>query len=201
MEARTCPRCGRSFVPRPRGRPRLWCSDECRRLAFEKRRAARAAGEPVEIREEIRARLVERSRPLSPDGAVGRVLSDGEATCKLLRVLAYRMRHDPPPSWVARSSYQNLEPLIHDLWRAFYEARNDASAAVPEPRPTPKNRADALQRATALVLSSPRSTREALSALADRARDGTLASSEHGGTVTAAHDLLNALVAAGILRP
>ncbi|MDE1674691.1 hypothetical protein [Nocardia gipuzkoensis] len=205
MEAKPCPRCGETFQPvSGRGRPRVWCSTECRRLAFEERRAARTAGRAVEIREEIRERVVERSRPLTPDGAVDRVLSDPVATHKLLRVLAHRMRADPPTSQVDRWQHQAFKPLIYDLWQAYHEAGEGRAAAMPEVLPAPytppRNRADAHREAVALVLNSPRSTREVLSTLADRARDGILASSAHRATVTAATDLLNALITTGTLR-
>jgi hypothetical protein len=36
----TCLRCGTPWVGRPSGRPRKWCSQACRRAAYEERRAA-----------------------------------------------------------------------------------------------------------------------------------------------------------------
>ena len=38
---RTCPACGRPVAQSGRGRPRVWCSDRCRRLASDARRAER----------------------------------------------------------------------------------------------------------------------------------------------------------------
>jgi hypothetical protein len=47
---KACPRCGRPFFvsdrPKP-GRPRRWCSSECRRKASEERRAAESGGTPI----------------------------------------------------------------------------------------------------------------------------------------------------------
>ena len=43
IQQRTCPRCGATIhevSPRPAGRPRRWCSPQCRRAASEERRAA-----------------------------------------------------------------------------------------------------------------------------------------------------------------
>lgn len=37
---RTCPRCGQNVTPRATGRPATWCSQACRRAAYEERRAA-----------------------------------------------------------------------------------------------------------------------------------------------------------------
>ena len=45
IRERPCPRCGRSIfevLPRRPGRPKRWCSADCRRAASEERRAARA---------------------------------------------------------------------------------------------------------------------------------------------------------------
>jgi hypothetical protein len=36
----TCPRCGTPVPTRPTGRPAVWCSQGCRRAAYEERRAA-----------------------------------------------------------------------------------------------------------------------------------------------------------------
>ncbi len=45
---RTCPRCGAPVEPRSgRGRPRVWCSDDCRKRASEERRAAQDEARPV----------------------------------------------------------------------------------------------------------------------------------------------------------
>ncbi|MFB7837824.1 hypothetical protein, partial [Streptomyces sp. NPDC056056] len=137
MEAKTCPRCGEEVPSAGRGRPRVWCSNQCRRLASEERRAVRSTGAVVEIHEEIRERIVERSRPISPDGAIDRVLSDREATLKLLRVLAHRMRADPPTTQVDRWLHQAFKPILHDLWQAYHEAADNSPPAMPEVMPAP----------------------------------------------------------------
>ena len=203
--ASVCPRCG-TEIPSPegRGRPRLWCSIECRRLAFEARRAAREDGRVVEIREEIRERIVERSRPLSPDGAVDRVLEDQEATMRLLRVLAYRWRHDPPQSAAQQWQHQRYKPLIADLWQAFHDAPEHEPVAMPSILVQPDASADLAQarrEAVALVLDSPRSLRDILTELIRRARAGELARGEHSSTVRAARELYTALVASRTIRP
>lgn len=203
--ATICPRCGTEIPPpEGRGRPRLWCSTECRRLAFEARRAARDNGRAVEIQEEIRERIVERSRPLSPDGAVDRVLEDQEATMRLLRVLAYRWRHDPPQSTVEQWLHQRYRPLLAEAWQAFHDAPEHVPAAMPAvivQRDASENRAQAHREAVALVLDSPRSLRDILTELIRRARSGELARGEHTSTVKAARDLYTALVATRTIRP
>ena len=54
----TCLRCGTAWVGRPGGRPRKWCSQRCRRAAYEARRAAAAGA--IAVREVVRdAKTVE----------------------------------------------------------------------------------------------------------------------------------------------
>ncbi|MFD3431288.1 hypothetical protein [Nocardia fluminea] len=173
-------------------------------MASEERRAAYRADRPVEIRERVVERVVERSRPLSPDAAVERVLSNATATEKLLRTLAYRMRHDPPIGEHEQWMHSELAHVVEDLAAAHREVdtRPRRHAPIPaEPvRPAPTDRATALRDAVALVMSSPRAIREVLVALADQARKGTLSEAQHSGTVTAAETLFGALVSSGTLR-
>ncbi|MFF0637803.1 hypothetical protein ACFYTS_35530 [Nocardia sp. NPDC004151] len=189
MDAKQCQRCGNTVEDSTgrRGRPRVWCSPECRRLASEERRAARSAGRVIEVHEEIRERVVDRSRPLSPDGAVERVLSDGEATDRLLRVLAARLRKDPPRP---REAWQQdrMEWLIRDLWQAYHGVDGSVPPVeMPETQPeTTAATAEAHRAAVALVLGSPRSIREVLTTLGSWARTGTLARGEHAATLKAA---------------
>ena len=37
VKPRTCERCGKRMPPQKRGRPRKWCSQQCRQLAYEQR--------------------------------------------------------------------------------------------------------------------------------------------------------------------
>lgn len=46
-----CPRCGATIPVSGAGRPRRWCSDRCRRLAYDERRAARNGAVGIEFRE------------------------------------------------------------------------------------------------------------------------------------------------------
>jgi hypothetical protein len=45
----TCPRCGAPLPQRKRGRPPKWCSQRCRREAYEERRAAAAGVVAIEF--------------------------------------------------------------------------------------------------------------------------------------------------------
>ena len=80
---KTCPRCGKPFVvptqPKP-GRPRRWCSQACRRLASEERRAAEAAWSAITFAKE----------PISLDEHVRAVLDSPGACKRVLRAIADR---------------------------------------------------------------------------------------------------------------
>jgi hypothetical protein len=45
----SCPRCGAPLVRKERGRPPKWCSQKCRRAAYEERRAAAAGVLAIEF--------------------------------------------------------------------------------------------------------------------------------------------------------
>ena len=45
----TCPRCGKDLRRKPTGRPPIWCSQVCRRAAYEERRAAARGAIAVEV--------------------------------------------------------------------------------------------------------------------------------------------------------
>jgi len=175
-------------------------------LSSEERRAARRGGQPIEIREEIRERVVERSRPLSTDGAIERVLASPAATEKMLRVPAHRMRNDPPRSKHDRWMHTRLKPFVLELAAAHRavdatETGREATSGVAGPVLSgPADRAAAHRDAVALVLGSPRSVREVLLGLADQARSGKLSGGEHSSTGTAVESLFGALVKAGVIR-
>lgn len=200
MEGHECPHCGRP-VPAStgRGRRRVWCSDNCRRRAGEARRAAERESRPVKVHEVVRERTLVRSRPLSPDGAIDRVLSDGDATTKLLRVLAHRLRNEPQEDpgdargW--RTDHRAL--AIADLHNAL---RTAAAPSMPATTYARGDSVDAQRRAVDAVVRSPRSLREVLRALTQRARRGDLATGEYASVVAACEELLTALAIAGLLR-
>lgn len=143
---------------------------------------------------------MERSRPISSIGAVDRVLATQPAVEKLLRVLAYRMRHDPPVTDVQRWLQSRLKPLIYDLWMAYGESQGHPAPPPPEHTAPVWDRGAEHRQAVAAVLDSPRSSREVLHELARRAHKGELASGEHTATVAAAQELIEALVVSRTLR-
>jgi len=99
MEGRRCPRCSGAlplapWPPKP-GRPPVWCSQRCRRAAYEERRAAAngAIAVRVEIVEKPVERLVERVQiesqrgPVSPAEAAQVVLGSPRACRTVLEFL------------------------------------------------------------------------------------------------------------------
>lgn len=53
IERGTCPQCGRKTVKPTTGRPPIWCSQKCRRAAYEERRAAATGAIAVEVVETV----------------------------------------------------------------------------------------------------------------------------------------------------
>ena len=50
---RVCPRCGSRLPVRATGRPARWCSQRCRRAAYEERRASASGAIAVEVVETV----------------------------------------------------------------------------------------------------------------------------------------------------
>jgi len=97
-----CPRC-RAELPAAvgRGRPRLWCSQACRRAAYEERRAARSGAIGLRIERvverlekpvwcvEYRDRIIEQpAQPPDPADAAAIVLASPRACRTVLEGLA-----------------------------------------------------------------------------------------------------------------
>jgi endogenous inhibitor of DNA gyrase (YacG/DUF329 family) len=81
--SRVCPRCGRPIDeqrPRRPGRPRRWCSSECRRAASEERRAAESGA--------IAIRYIKPDVPI--EDHVRAVLGSPAACRRVLRELGER---------------------------------------------------------------------------------------------------------------
>ncbi len=95
MPAPTCPRCGAEITTRPgAGRPRRWCSDGCRRLASEERRAAERGAIGLRVADRIRVETVHKivHTPPTVPTAVEVVLGNREATRAVLAGLVDTQR-------------------------------------------------------------------------------------------------------------
>lgn len=163
MEVNKCQRCGRGFVEldAPQGgRPRRWCSENCRRRAHEERRAARSAKPPDPTappaarspdgsarRRRRRAALSPQpegpsatrerptvksvAQPLTREAAISRILDDTEATTELLHQLASRARDDSEPAAVKQWRARQHRSPIEELYDAYHRDTDKP------PQPTP----------------------------------------------------------------
>jgi uncharacterized Zn finger protein (UPF0148 family) len=147
MEMHPCPRCGTPVIANRTGRPRVWCTDDCRRRGHETN---------IPVAEIVRERTVVRPERVSTERQIARLLDDPDATELLLRTLAHRWRHRSPHDDPA--AHQRLAPLVLDLWQGFH-APTDPNAAPPPKLPTA---AAELRVAVEKVMSSPRSIRDVL---------------------------------------
>lgn len=120
----TCPRCGKRVRKRRTSRPATWCSQKCRRAAYEERRAAKNGAVAVEVVEKVTE--VEHD----VDECVERVLADFHAMRRLIvRLDAQVAANDMPPYW--GHLVEPIESLSHRLiyrdeeerWRRKVEFR------------------------------------------------------------------------------
>ena len=90
-----CPRCGNVIPRRPTGRPARWCSQRCRRAAFEERRTATAGAIAVKLVETVTTTEHEL------DECVRRVQSSPVAVRKVLAHLTKQVQEDRvrDPKW------------------------------------------------------------------------------------------------------
>lgn len=86
MSDKTCPRCGQTITSPGRGRPPVWCSQACRRAAYEEQRAAASGA--------IAVRIVTREAPpaappkVSIDEHVAAVIASPTACARVLAEVA-----------------------------------------------------------------------------------------------------------------
>ncbi|CAN5291384.1 hypothetical protein BH09ACT12_BH09ACT12_05460 [soil metagenome] len=107
----TCPRCdGPMPSARTTGRPATWCSDRCKRAAYEERRAAANAAIAVKIVEKV---VVRDGHDLQ--GCADRVIESPAACRRVLDHLALLARggHLADPKWDA--AIRSLRNLTVDL--------------------------------------------------------------------------------------
>lgn len=90
----TCLRCGAAWVGRPGGRPRKWCSQLCRRAAYEERRAAAAGA--IAVREVVRET---RAGEHDLSTCAARVVDSPAACRRVLRSLDKLVSARSDPQW------------------------------------------------------------------------------------------------------
>ncbi|MGH3799384.1 MAG: hypothetical protein ACRDTD_04465 [Pseudonocardiaceae bacterium] len=181
MTTPRCLRCDREIEANTsalhgRGRPRKWCSDECRKLASEERRAAERGVVAVELRERVVEVEKVVYRPATVAASIDRVLTDDRALQKLLNTLRHRIQAGTyrPGSdrTTATWALRRLTAPVADLLAQIH-----SSAGTTPPM-------DPVQ-AVRTVLGSPRSCRAVLEGLDRMARSGELDGGEHTATLTA----------------
>ncbi|KZF14084.1 hypothetical protein A2J01_34330 [Rhodococcus sp. EPR-134] len=186
MDPNTCPRCGNPVTVKPRGRPARWCSDRCRKLASEERRAAERGAIGLEIRDHTR--VVEKPVPerMSATVAAARAAEDIDTALSVLNALQRKLGADE----VAYKDLDRLYRGINELRATFRgTVRPSAvglisyrteSAAVLDPK-----------SAVPVVLGSPRACAEVITALTEQVRTGQLAHDpRHDRTRRALADLI-----------
>ncbi|BAH47257.1 hypothetical protein [Rhodococcus opacus] len=181
MTTPRCPRCDREIESNTsavhgRGRPRKWCSDECRKLASEERRAAERGIVAVELRERVVEVEKVVHRPATTAASIDRVLDDDQALQKLLNTLrhrikegTYRPNRDPGTAmWML----QRLTAPVADLLAQIHSSAGTTPPMDPA-------------QAVRTVLHSPRSCRAVLEGLERMARSGELDGGQHTATLIA----------------
>jgi predicted nucleic acid-binding Zn ribbon protein len=83
VPAGECPRCGAALPQRGTGRPPKWCSQRCRRAAYEERRAADMGAVAIEL---VRPLVPVKEHDLSE--CVSRVAGSPTACRRVLRAMA-----------------------------------------------------------------------------------------------------------------
>lgn len=107
-----CPRCKSPVPQKGRGRPAVWCSQTCRRAAYEERRAAESGAVAVEVVD----RVMVSEHDLSE--CVDRVTGSPAATRRVLKALAKLARGGAltsDPKWAstvaaARALRDTIDP-------------------------------------------------------------------------------------------
>jgi hypothetical protein len=96
--AGTCLRCGAAWLGRPGGRPRKWCSQRCRRAAYEERRAAAEGAIAVrEVVREVVREAPEQEHDLTT--CAGRVADSPAAARRVIRSLDKLVQASSDPRW------------------------------------------------------------------------------------------------------
>lgn len=95
----SCPRCGAEVPVAGTGRPRKWCSQRCRRAAYEERRAAAAGAMAIEL---VQPATIEVEHNLTE---CRRGTTESPTACRLvlqsLTTLAYAQAMQDDPKWEA----------------------------------------------------------------------------------------------------
>lgn len=149
----SCPRCGATIPPKlgGAGRPRVWCSQACRRAAYEERRAARSGAIAVELRdrpaepprvveiETVRYQTREVHHEPTVADALVVVLNDAAASTQLLKGLAMRAA-------TGKMTGPEHVPLIQAAQDLVATLRDPRCPLPGDPHPAPAARPNRAER-------------------------------------------------------
>jgi len=112
-----CPRCGLAVDWAGRGRRPLWCSQVCRRAAYEERRAARSRAIAVRVveREKVTERVRTQLREPTPAECVERVLASPRACREVVNGLTAQTVHGHLDSGPHTATVAAIGRLAHAL--------------------------------------------------------------------------------------
>jgi hypothetical protein len=131
VNTRACARCGAPLdAPARPGRPRRWCSQRCRRAAYEERRAAAAGVVAVRVVELERAVEKPPAKP-TVDEAIKIVLSSQRAWRAVLAELTRRAQGGAFDRWGGRECDLNNVAAVRftNAITAYTRARLDEERA------------------------------------------------------------------------
>lgn len=97
----TCPRCGEPTQPNATGRPPIWCSQGCRRAAYEERRAA--AGGAIGIKVVDRIHTLEHPIKVCVNRTIGSPVGCRRVISELAQ-LAWEGSLQSDPKWATTST-------------------------------------------------------------------------------------------------
>ena len=120
MQADSCPRCGRPVEWASRGRRPFWCSQVCRRAAYEERRAARSGAIAVRLveREKVTERVRIQLREPTLAECVERVLASPRACREVVNGLTALAVHGHLHSGAHAATVAAIERLVQALINA-----------------------------------------------------------------------------------
>ncbi len=117
MQADSCPRCGRPVEWAGRGRRPFWCSQVCRRAAYEERRAARSGAIAVRLveREKVTERVRTQLREPTSAECVERVLASPRACREVVNGLTAQAVRGHLDSGAHTATIAAIERLVQAL--------------------------------------------------------------------------------------
>ncbi len=117
MELDSCPRCGRAVDWAGHGRRTLWCSQACRRAAYEERRASASGAIAVRVveREKVIERVRTEYREPTAQDCVKRVLESPRACREVINGLAAEASEGRLHSGAHTATVAAIERLVQAM--------------------------------------------------------------------------------------